>query len=51
MSARQSKNRLLIGAIWNVISPSDMSKLTDPINIALQILNIKLANPALFLSS
>ena len=51
MSARQTKNGVLTRTIWNVISPSDIFKLTNPINAAFLISNVKLANPAVFLLS
>ena len=51
MSARQSKNGVLTGTMWNIINPSDVFWLIDPINAVLPILNEKLANLAVFLSS
>ena len=51
ISARHSKNRVLTDTIWNVIDPSGISRLTDPINVTLLIPNIKFADPAIFLSS
>ena len=51
MSAKQSKNCVLIGTMLNIISPSGVFKLTDPINAAFLILNVKLADPAIFLLS
>lgn len=49
--ARQSKNKILIRIIWKIIDPNNISKLIDLIDIVLPILNIKLANWAVFLSS
>ena len=49
--ARYSKNGVLTGTIWNVIDPNSISKLIDPIDVILLILNIKLADPAIFLLS
>lgn len=51
MSARQNKNRVLTEIIWNVTNLDEVSKLTDPINAAFLISNVKLANTALFLSA
>lgn len=50
MSVRQSRNGILIGIMW-MIDFSDMSRLTDLIDTALTIPNVKLADPAIFLSS
>lgn len=51
ISAKQSKNKVLIKTMWNVIYSSNISKLTDLINVALFISNIKLAELAVFLLS
>lgn len=51
MSVRQNKNEMLTGTMWNIINPNDVSRLTDLINAVLPIPNIKLADPAMFLSS
>lgn len=51
MSARHSKNRVLTSTMWNVIDPNSICKLTNSIDIALLIPNIKLADPSIFLSS
>ncbi len=51
MSVRQSKNKILTGIISNLINLSNVFKLTDLINTALLILNIKLTNLAIFLLS
>lgn len=41
----------MIVNMWKIIGPSDMSGLTDLIDIVLPISNIKLANLAIFLLS
>ena len=51
MSAKHSKNGVLTSTIWKVIGPSGMSRLIDLIDAALLILNIKLADLAVFLLS
>ena len=49
--AKLSKTGILIGIIWNKINFIRMFKMTNLINIAFLILNIKLAYSAIFLSS
>ena len=51
MSAKQSKNIVLIDTIWNMIDPIGVSKITKPIDAILPIPNVKLADSAVFLSS
>lgn len=50
ISAKYNKNRILKDIIQNIIDLNSMSKLTDPINEVLPILNIKLANSVVILS-
>lgn len=51
ISAKQSKNRVLTRTMGNIICLNGMSKLTDPIDAKFSILNVKLANLAVFLLS
>lgn len=38
--AKNTKNEILIDTIWNIIDPSSMSKLTNPINTVFLIPNL-----------
>ncbi len=51
ISARHSKNGVLIGIIWNITNPKSVSRSIDLIDTTLSIPNIKFANLAKFLSS
>ena len=51
ISAGHSRNRVLTGTMWNIINFISMSKITNLIDVVLSLPNVKLANPALFLSS
>ena len=47
----QSKNKVLIKAMWNKINLSIISKLIDPIDVVFLISNKKLSNPIMLLLS
>lgn len=51
ISTKHSKNNILISNIWNIISSRSIFKLIDLIKIILPILNMKLANLTIILSS
>lgn len=51
MFARHSKNEALRGLMENMINCIGVSKIPDPIDTTFLILNITLADPAMFLSS
>lgn len=48
MLASYNKNNKLIGIIWNVISFSGISRLTNSIDAVLPILKLKIANLDMF---
>lgn len=50
-SARYSRNGILTDTMWKITGLNSLSGLTDLIDVILTILNIKLADPAIFLSS
>lgn len=51
MSAKYSRNNVLIGTMWNIIGLSSISRLTNLIDTVLLILNLKLADLVMFLLS
>lgn len=51
ISAKHSKNEVLTDSMWNVIVFNSVSKIINPMDVALPIPNVKLADPAMFFSS
>lgn len=51
ISIKHNKNKILIDSIWNVIDIISLFKIIDLINITFLILNVKMADLAIFLIS